>query len=205
MRRTNFPVSVSRQDANAAQPHVERRGRGGRVPFLDVDNVGPAGSINSTVGDLARRLQFLLDGGRLGRRRPISEKALREMHSPQMVSEPSPYAEIQQPCYGLGWRVMAYRGQRMLSHLGGIRGFASRVTLLPDHGVGVAGRRLVASFHGMKLPLRHYHYDTFEMAVPDWGGTWRATFAADGAGRVASVAVPLQEGVADIVFGRAAE
>ncbi len=39
--------------------------------------------------------------------------------------------------YGLGWGLTEYRGFRMVSHTGGLMGFVSRVTLVPDLNLGV--------------------------------------------------------------------
>jgi len=39
--------------------------------------------------------------------------------------------------YGLGWGLTEYRGYKTVSHTGGLLGFVSRVTLVPDLNLGV--------------------------------------------------------------------
>ena len=39
--------------------------------------------------------------------------------------------------YGLGWSVDLYRGHELISHSGGIDGFASLTSLLPEHKTGI--------------------------------------------------------------------
>ncbi len=77
----------------------------------------------------------------------------------------------------------------------------------PGYGtltVGNSGGELRASYNGLSSPLRHYHFDVFEGAADQMEGM-KFNFALNAKGDVDRIAVPLQGGVADIVFTRAAE
>jgi CubicO group peptidase (beta-lactamase class C family) len=50
--------------------------------------------------------------------------------------------------------------------------------------------------------LRHYHYDVFEWHIEDFDVWWKVRFLVDDSGDVASVAVPLEPAVDDIIFKR---
>src|SRR5690348_5523017 len=67
--------------ANVARPHTD----GHVVPYRDVDNIGPAASINSTAADMARWLLLHLDEGTFAGRRILSDRTVGEMHTPQTL------------------------------------------------------------------------------------------------------------------------
>ena len=74
----------------------------------------------------------------------------------------------------------------------------------PDFAVRQEGDtlqgRTVGSFNWSTL--RHYHYDVFEWHIEDFDAWWKVRFLVDDNGDVASVAVPLEPAVDDIVFKR---
>jgi hypothetical protein len=64
------------------------------------------------------------------------------MHTIQMpmVASATPEDEVYNFGYGLGWCVGFYRGNYYLHHGGGVDGFISQVSLLPQQKIGVVGR-----------------------------------------------------------------
>jgi CubicO group peptidase (beta-lactamase class C family) len=64
------------------------------------------------------------------------------------------------------------------------------------------GDALTLRYNAFAGPLRHRHYDTFEFVWEQQDERFPCTFATDAAGRVASVAIPFEPAVADIVFVR---
>jgi len=77
----------------------------------------------------------------------------------------------------------------------------------PGYGsltIHLSGNELGATFNGLSSPLRHYHFDVFE-ATGDQMQALKFEFTLNAKGEVERVAVPLQGGVADIVFRRAPE
>jgi CubicO group peptidase (beta-lactamase class C family) len=138
MTRSNFSVLDSQKSEDFAHPHSEREDVVKAIPFRVITNVGPAGSINSSVEDMTKWLQVQLGGGRFGERTLIGAATLADMHSPHMptggtVERP----ELSQASYGLGWFLDTYRGHQRVHHGGGIDGFITMVTLLPRDGIGV--------------------------------------------------------------------
>lgn len=119
-------------------PYLERNGRLRAVPPKDFTSCGPAGTICSTAADMLQWVRFHLAGGKVGRRRLIEEKTLRQMHSPQMVVPgPHPWKEIPMSAYGLGWLISTYRGYRRIQHGGAIDGIRTVASFLPDEGLGI--------------------------------------------------------------------
>ncbi|MGH9743814.1 MAG: serine hydrolase [Candidatus Acidiferrum sp.] len=126
-----------------ATPHSENPdGSPKAIPWHNIDNAGPAGSINSSARDMAKWITLQLTGGLYEGQRLISEKNTREMHIPQMVIPPDSeiptvfFPDSMQLNYGLGWFVQDYRGHQLILHAGDIDGFATMVVLIPEIHTG---------------------------------------------------------------------
>lgn len=61
---------------------------------------------------------------------------------------------------------------------------------------------LALTYNGMTFPVRHYHYETWDVEIERFDMQLKATFATNARGDVASVAMPLESTVPDIVFTR---
>jgi CubicO group peptidase (beta-lactamase class C family) len=109
-----------------------------------IDHAGGAGCVNSTARDMAAWLQFQLAGGKFDGRRLLTERALKETHTSQMLLIPEgPFAVYLPPkvtrfaSYGLGWFVHDYRGATCVSHGGTLSGIRAQCMLIPEKKVGV--------------------------------------------------------------------
>lgn len=137
MASSNFRVAEMQRTADFAQPYEERDKKVVKVPFRALDNMGPAGSINSSVNDMLRWVKLHLADGRAGDEALLSPSTLHELHTPQMVMRgAAERPDISPPSYALGWFVQTYRGHRMVHHGGNIDGFSALVALFPDDGLG---------------------------------------------------------------------
>jgi len=139
MNRSNLSVNDSQKDADFSYPYGEIKGAAQRIPFRNIDAIGPAGSINSCVEEMIRYIQWHINLGKLGDKQLLSEKNARMMQSAQMA-QPAPsqeYPEIGPDSYGLGLVVGTYRGHKLVQHGGGIDGFISSMSWLPDDRIGV--------------------------------------------------------------------
>ena len=85
MTSSNFSVLESRKTADFAKPYTRKEKKTSEIPFRNIDVVGPAGSINSNLNDMARWLKLQLSDGSLGGRRVVGAANLEQMHEPQMV------------------------------------------------------------------------------------------------------------------------
>jgi CubicO group peptidase (beta-lactamase class C family) len=115
----------------------------GRFGVGLVDPIAPAGAMYSSVLDMTRWIRFLLDSGRVGGRRLVSEASFRELFRPQTIVEPDqfyPTARLTRPrftAYGLGWFLEDYRGEFVAFHTGSIDGTVAIVGLIPDRRLGL--------------------------------------------------------------------
>lgn len=138
MTDSNFSVNDSQKALDFALPYLEKDDKIIKIPFRNIDTVGPAGSINSNVTDMANWVLLNLNKGKIGDQQVVSESSLKEIHSPQMISSRSyRYDESFYSMYGMGWGITAYRGHLKLSHGGGIDGFTAQVVLLPKDNIGM--------------------------------------------------------------------
>ncbi len=101
------------------------------LPYRDIDQVGPAGSINSSANDMARWVRFILNGGAVDGKRLVSEKNFAEWLKPQMKVNPAGTVN-----YGLGWFIQKWNGLTVVQHGGNIDGFNSLVAMIPEKKLG---------------------------------------------------------------------
>src|SRR5580692_9660617 len=128
-----------------AAPHSRVDDKLQPIPLEDLDNVGPAGSINSSAADMAKWVQLQLNHGKFTGRdgRLFSEQAGKEMWSPQTIlpigNYAPPLAGLKPTFadYALGWGLRDYHGRKLVGHTGGVAGFVSRVMLVPGENLGV--------------------------------------------------------------------
>jgi CubicO group peptidase (beta-lactamase class C family) len=134
---------------NVAAPHSRVDGALRVLVPDNLDNGAPAASINSSVNDLARWMIVQLHAGAIRdaqgveRGRLFREASSKEMWSPQTimpVPNPPPPIAATRPnfaTYGLGWGLSDYRGHKIASHTGGLAGYVSKMTLVPELKLGV--------------------------------------------------------------------
>lgn len=139
MKTSNFSVNCSQEAEDFSLPYSKRDKKLKAIPFRNIDAMGPAGSINSSVREMAQWILLNLNKGKMGDKQIISEVNLTKCHLPQMaVSRPlSKHKEHSYGSYGLGWGQGTYRGHPVVSHGGGIDGFVSSVSFLPNDNAGV--------------------------------------------------------------------
>jgi CubicO group peptidase (beta-lactamase class C family) len=102
-----------------------------RLPYREIVQVAPAGSINSSARDMAKWLEFVLSGGTVNGKRLVSEKAFSQWLSPQMKITPDGKMS-----YGLGWFLQDWHGKKVVQHGGNIDGFNSLVAMVPEEHLG---------------------------------------------------------------------
>ena len=102
-----------------------------KLPYRDIDQVAPAGSINSSANDMSKWLRFVLAGGVYEGKRLVSEKGYAEWLKPQMKVNASGTTN-----YGLGWFIQKWNGLTVVQHGGNIDGFNALVAMIPEKKLG---------------------------------------------------------------------
>jgi len=107
------------------------------------DGANAAGSMNSSVNDMAKWLIALINDGRYEGKQILSPGFIREATSPQMSapSHPRPglpaYPDIYFGDYGYGWNIASYRGHYQVTHGGDLPLFSSTTSFFPTDSIGI--------------------------------------------------------------------
>lgn len=174
MSRTTTSVRDLDKLGNIAQPHhVDwETGKTITIPYVNWDNIGPAGSINSSVRDMTQWIRFQLNDGKWNGQQIISEKNIWEMRKIQNFQYQGRNTDENRPSwhfrgYGLGWGVRDYKGLIIISHGGGADGMISQVTIVPEEHFGFV--ILTNSINYLPSALSEYILDLyFEGTSQDW-------------------------------------
>ena len=175
MNATEATLAAVSGKPNVATPHAEIRDTIRPITNRSVDGVAAAGSVWSSVGDMAKWSRFILDSARAGGRRLLSPASYREILWPQVIAPTDMYPTmtVVRPhffTYGLGWFLHDYAGQAVAMHTGSIDGMSALIGLLPDRKVGVY---VLANLDHAEL--RHaLMYRVFDMYAGNPARDWSA-------------------------------
>jgi CubicO group peptidase (beta-lactamase class C family) len=131
VKAADYATGYSLEDKNAK-----------KAMLRDLTNIAPAGAINSNVKDMSQWARLMLGGGVFEGKRFVSEKGFAEVVKKQISA-------FGDGGYGLGWALNKWEGHQVVSHSGGIDGFNSLVTLMPDQKLGVI---VLTNVSGSALP-----------------------------------------------------
>jgi len=163
MDRSNTSVKPLGRAPNVAQPHEATSEGPKPIPWRDIDNVAPAGSINSSASEMAHWLEFLLQWGEYEGQRLLEEETIQTIMSPHTITgNPSDTLAPSRhfSAYGLGVGLSDYKAHKIQSHTGGIDGMLSNVTTIPELNVGWV-ILTNTSYNGLYTALSDYLLDTF--------------------------------------------
>ncbi len=99
------------------------------LPMRDLNNIAPAGAINSNVRDMAQWVRFQLNKGAVNGQALIQPERIDETWTKQITMA----GDVD---YGLGWMLRTWNGRRYIEHGGNIDGFGADVGFLPDDHIG---------------------------------------------------------------------
>src|SRR5262245_40952510 len=121
MKSTNTSIKVLTASNDVATPHSKIEDKVQPVSWRNIDNIAPAGSINSNVVDMAQWVRLQLGGGVYENKRLLSSAVVKEMQTPQTVIRLGGNMERLYPdahflSYGMGWFLSDYRGRKIVEH-----------------------------------------------------------------------------------------
>jgi CubicO group peptidase (beta-lactamase class C family) len=154
MRSASTSIRELSAVTDLAMPHAEVNDTVRTVPWRNIDNAGPAGSINASVVDVAQWVRLQLGRGRYEGKTLISPRMVDEMHQVHTVIRTDSAARANNPythlrAYGLGWFLEDYRGRQVVHHGGNVDGFTALVAMMPEEKFGVV---LLTNMNGTGLP-----------------------------------------------------
>ncbi|MDF2431838.1 MAG: hypothetical protein JWP44_1469 [Mucilaginibacter sp.] len=120
-------------------PHTFVDGLLSAIPYCQIDGLAPAGAISSSVNDMSKWVLALLNDGKVGARQIIPQAAIAATREAQDIVGTIHHldGETNYELYGLGWLIQDYDNHRLIMHDGGVNGYLSSVTLVPDEHLGI--------------------------------------------------------------------
>lgn len=135
MDQTVTSITKLSAEHELAIPHLEKK----PIPLQNFDNVGPAGSLNSSVENMTHWIKMWLNYGIRQQDTLLSPKMTSTLLSPQNllpVRANDRQKGIHFKAYGYGWFLMDYAGKKIAYHRGGLPGYISNITLVPEENMG---------------------------------------------------------------------
>jgi CubicO group peptidase (beta-lactamase class C family) len=173
MKSTSTSIKAFAGSANVASPHSKIEDKVRAVAWRNIDNIAPAGSINSNVQDMAQWIRFNLGEGMYEKQRVLSAGSIKAMQTPLSIvgldgPRGSLYPEAHFLTYGLGWFLSDYRGRKLVEHGGAIDGMRAQVGMIPEEKLGLV---VLSNLNGNTLPhALMYKILDFYLKAPerDW-------------------------------------
>lgn len=139
MNNTYMNTTGMAQRNNVAVPHNNLYSPLTKIPFDNVDNLGPATSMVSNVKDLTKWLLLQLDSGRYGGQRILPWEVLQKTRDINILtgSRKSTVYPSHFRGYGLGVYATDYNGRQVYWHTGGAFGQVTNVCFVPEENLGI--------------------------------------------------------------------
>ena len=128
MNSSSTTITQMEKQKGYALPHLTDK----PIPLMSLDNIAPAGGINSNVDDILKWLQFWINKGTYNSKKLFSTNTYKTITSAKvMLSNSSDDA------YGFGWNIGYEDGKKILTHGGGLPGYKSLIKIIPDDSIGI--------------------------------------------------------------------
>lgn len=141
----------------------------------DIAAMSPAGSINSSVTDMAKWVTLWIHGGKLNGKEILPSNYINDAITMQMaIGGGLPEKEtpdIYFSGYGFGWFLSSYRGHYRVEHGGNIDGFSASTGFYPTDSIGII---VLTNQNGSSVPsivrnlvadkmlgLKYFDWDTY--------------------------------------------
>lgn len=124
---------------NKCFPYTMDEGKLVKIPFCMIDNLASAGSISSSVNDMSHWVIMQLNNGAYNGKQVVPQSVINQTRTPNSIlgNGGTVFNRGHFALYGLGWFLEEYMGRKIVSHTGGVNGFVTSVTLIPEEKLGV--------------------------------------------------------------------
>ncbi|HRP32681.1 MAG TPA: serine hydrolase [Agriterribacter sp.] len=142
MHRSNLSIEGMKNDGDASLGYgLKKDSTIKQLDYYNIDGMGPAGSINSSVLEMANWVITWINNGKINGKEVIPESYIREAIGAQMVvggalpDKENP--DIYFSNYGLAWFLSSYHGHYRVEHGGNIDGFSANTSFFPTDSIGI--------------------------------------------------------------------
>ena len=123
MHSSSTSITQMIKEKSYAQPHLTNK----PIPLMNLDNIAPAGSINSNIDDMLKWVQMWIDKGAYNGSQLLSENSFKTITTEKII-----LSNTSDEGYAFGWNVGFDNGKKVLAHGGGLPGYKSFITIIPD-------------------------------------------------------------------------
>jgi CubicO group peptidase (beta-lactamase class C family) len=142
MTRSNLDIDAMKKSENAALGYEltdEKEIR--KMDYYDIAGMSPAGSINSSVNEIANWVIAWINGGIFQGDTILPASFVQEAISSQaIVGAATPgkeHPDLHFANYGYGWFLSSYKGHYRVEHGGNIDGFSANTCFFPSDSIGI--------------------------------------------------------------------
>lgn len=142
MERSNLSIVELEKSKNVALGYETKEdGTIKKMDYYRIRGMAPAGSINSSVNEMAKWVQTWIYGGHYNDESILPTPYVSEAMSSQMVvgaglpGKENP--DLHMATYGYGWFLSSYRGHYRVEHGGNIDGFSANTCFFPSDSIGI--------------------------------------------------------------------
>ena len=135
MKSTAINGSELKKKQDIAYPMIDRE-----VIDITMEKSHAAASLFSSTQDLSMWVRMLLNNGVLDEDTIISPAIINDMMAPRFTKSVSGLRKMsgaQFSTYALGWNAWDHNGRKVVEHAGGMPGYISQVTLVPQENLGI--------------------------------------------------------------------
>lgn len=152
------------------------------MTYFNIAAISPAGSINSSVNEMANWLKVWLNEGKYNGKQVLPAAYVKEAVNPLMlvgngIADPA-FPGQHLNSYGYAWFTSSYKGHYRLEHGGNIDGFSANVSFFPTDDIGIV---VLANQNGSAVPtlVRNAIADhVLGLEKTDWVEYWDMKVAA---------------------------
>ena len=179
MNHSNTTVTKLKALSDVSTPHTRLDDKVTPIAWRNIDNIAPAGSINSNVIDMAQWVRMHLNKGTYGGKQILKPATVREMQLANTVIRSDARTDSLLPethlrAYGLGWFLEDYKGRKIVQHGGNIDGMTALVWMVPEENFGMV---ILTNMNGTNLPTALAHRVT-DLLIGDARRDWSAEYLA---------------------------
>lgn len=153
MTRSQTLLTNLEKSANAALGYELKKDEISKMEYYDISGMSPAGSIYSSVNDMAEWLKMWINKGKHNDKEILPEVYITEAISSQMVITGAlpddKNSDLHFANYGYGWMLSSYKGHYRVEHGGNIDGFSASVAFFPSDKLGIV---VLANQNGSSVP-----------------------------------------------------
>lgn len=182
MNQSNLSIPDLQKNEDAALGYgLKKDSIINKLDYYHINAMGPAGSINSNVMEMANWVRTWINGGKFEGKEIIPAGYLSEAMGSQMIigtglpTKEKP--DVFFSTYGFGWMLASYKGHFRVEHGGNIDGFSASTCFFPTDSIGIV---VLSNQNGSTIPsiIRNTISDrVLHLPYFDWNADFKKTVA----------------------------